>query len=219
MHTPPSAYSVRSHIGDRDGWCAARLDHPGGAYPWTNCSHDFEHWYARATSGQGMTVEGTNAQTTTPLHWSVDSSSSSTWDEASWIVHENGNDISNSLEVGFFSGWWPYPPYGWTDGLVAYYTKNNGATGVRPAGANAYVPANTNVHEAAVSSTGDLMGPGVNWVWNYFFTPNYFVAKPIRNLHQGEVLGTSSTWMGGGVGEQFQGMWMDDNRLYILGLP
>jgi len=63
------------------------------------------------------------------------------------------------------------------------------------------------------------MGPGVNWVWNYFFTPNYFVAKPIRNLHQGEVLGTSSTWMGGGVGEQFQGMWMDDNRLYILGLP
>jgi hypothetical protein len=171
-----------------------------------NCYQDpfSEAYYARATSGFGTTVRGTQVITLTPTSWSVDSPDSA-WDEAAWLVKEtNGN---NALEVGFYSGWFPYDN-SWTDGLVPFYTVNNGSPGFRlygqyvPGGAWAYMEAN---HWAAARVGG------------YEFNIRYSVGTPRLNLSQGEIINSDQTWMGGGAGEAFWGFWGDGSYWYAWG--
>jgi hypothetical protein len=175
------------------------------------CASAANHWWDEETSGTGSTVQGTLISTSTPAQWSVDSNSKSTWDEAAWI--ENPSNSSQALEVGFYSGWWPYPNFGWTNSLVSYMTEGGGTAG-SPAWNNLYgvqwgpsQGATLWAEDNGTVATGHFSGPTTNgWV---SFQQNYAIAAPRENYAQAEVTNSTSTWMGGGSGETFNAYWED----------
>ena len=157
------------------------------------CYTDGNHWYARATSGYGSNVQGTDVGTFTPTVWSTNSTVNGTWDQAAWA--NNDNIFNNALEVGFYSGFFPYDGT-FTAGLQPYYTVDNGATGSEYTGL--FVPGGTYVDSNAVSNSNVF-------VYTYGFLLNYTVGSPVLNDSQGEVVG--GAWMGNGTGYPNLGWW------------
>jgi hypothetical protein len=143
-------------------------------------------------------VSGTDIGVATPATWSVDSSVSGTWDQAAWL--NNDNNFNNALEVGFYSGFFPYDGT-WTSGLQPYETQAQGANGVEYSGS--YVPAATYIDENAKTSANSS-------VYQYGFVLNYAVGGPTDprlSDSQGEVVGGTSSWMGNGSGYASIGWW------------
>lgn len=164
------------------------------------CAHDGSHWYGQSWSGYGNGTDGTEIQTTTPANWSVDQNANSTTDEAAWLINHN-NQI-NSVEAGYYSGYWPYGG-GWTNGLVPYYTTDDGAGGQHAS--NYYIPASTAAGMWVLANGSNTQ------VTVYGWSPilAYSVGTPRWNYMQGEVTLSTNTWMGGGSGEGFTGYWVD----------
>lgn len=162
------------------------------------------HYYTVAQSGSDTTI-GTGAQTTTWTHWSVANNGVNFSDEAVWISNQsNGN---NALEGGFYSGSGSNVP--WTNGLLPYYTTNNGQNEYDDAGQ--YLPSNTSIWlnvTSAYNGSGAFVGVGSN----NMYPGNYSVSTPAQNFSQGEVYNNSGVWMGGGSGETFDAKWEDTHR-------
>ncbi len=171
------------------------------------CPTDGNHWYAQATSG--CCDAGTMQNTYLPSHWSVDHPSDSTTDEGTWVMDKNDN--TQAVEVGYFSGWWPYPTKYWTNGLVGYTTRGetgvtNGAYGAHASG---YFSAGAGISIEALANGQAYVGPD-GWTW-----PGYSVPHA-ENFAQGEVTSSTNTWMGGGSGEQFTAWWSPDGSAWYL---
>jgi hypothetical protein len=160
-----------------------------------NCQ--FYNWYARSVSGHGTGVAGTMDQVSTPSTWSVDQSKNSTWDQAAWLVSDT--NINQALEVGLYSGYFPYDG-SWTNGMLPYYTYNNGATGGRY-GSPDYIPSDV---LASIGAEANAQG---SFVWNYVFLTNYAVYDAV-NMAQGEVTQSTATYMGNGTGYANEGYWL-----------
>jgi len=157
----------------------------------TSCTYS-PHYRATATSGAG-TNHGTGAYTTTWTNWSVPEGNGSYafTDEGVWLGTQGNYQIS-SVEAGFYSG------YGmtvaWTNGMLPYYTLNDGQNEYD--GAGDYLTANKYIWMAA----GDL-----GWVQIDIYPFNigsYTVQAPRQNYAQGET-DCNDDWMGGGSGESF----------------
>jgi hypothetical protein len=154
-----------------------------------DCPHDSTHWYAANWSGAG--VRGTRVSATTPVSWYVNGQNS-TSDEGAWII--NTQNESDSLEAGWFTGYWPYGTHGWFSGLLPYWTKTNGTTGTR---GNTYVQAGENYKVSIVSAPGGYadfkLSDGTEYEWgNSYYVQNGW------NWAQGEVTTSKQTWMGNG---------------------
>jgi hypothetical protein len=166
------------------------------------CNTDGAHWYARSTSGHGS-VSGTEDTLLSPTTWSVSHPYNSTWDQAAWL--QNNSNLGNALEGGLYSGYFPYNG-SWTNGLLGYYTINNGGAG---ANNGTFLPTNKNLGLGVQS--------GANGVFVYnntdnalivWFNSNYAVSTPAVNMSQGEVTQTSGTWMGNGSGYPNEAFWL-----------
>ena len=115
-------------------------------------------------------------------------------------------NINNSLEAGYFSGYWPYAG-GRTNNLVPYFTIGNGKAGAMDAPSNP-IGANQAISMIAkVSGSGSAATVG-GVSWNGIA---YSVSTPRWNFMQGEVTASTKTWMGGGSGENFFGYWIDSS--------
>jgi len=157
------------------------------------CGTDGNHWYAQALSGCCDT--GTLQVTFLPTHWSVYHPANSTTDEGTWIADNNAN-FSPSIESGYYSGYFPYDG-SWTNGLLPYYTVNNGASGHRCG--NCYLPAGEGIDIDAISGGRADIG-STSFHFSYTVTNG-------SNYAQGEVVSSTRTWMGGGSGETFTAYW------------
>lgn len=163
------------------------------------------HYYAEAQSGYGNNVIGTGASTTTWSSWSVPNNGVNFSDEAIWIIDYNNQN--NAIEGGLYSG--SGSNVSWTNGMLPYYTLNNGANEYDDAGN--YLSTNASIWlnvTSAYNGSGAFVGVGP-----YSMYPgNYTVSFPGYNYSQGEVYNNSNVWMGGGSGEGFTGYWEDTSR-------
>ncbi|MGH7868013.1 MAG: hypothetical protein ACREP9_10400 [Candidatus Dormibacteraceae bacterium] len=178
---------------------------PAVAHAQSTCQAAPGHWYAAAVSGYSNGDNGTAITTFTPTTWSVDHSVNSTWDNAAWLT--NVNNLSNSVEGGIYSGYFGYNN-SWTSGLLAYWTKNDGASG---GNGTSFLP--TNELATFYVSNGATIHAYVGGNLYGLFRLAYAVQAPEANFSQGEVTKTTNTWMGPGSGEQFTGYWSPDGKL------
>jgi hypothetical protein len=156
------------------------------------CATDGNHWYAQARSGCCDT--GTLQVTFLPEHWSVYHPADSTTDEGTWILDNNNENIA--IESGYYSGYFPYDR-SWTNGLLPYYTLNNGASGHRCS--TCYLSAGEGIDiDAVTGGRADIGSTTFNFSYS---VPNAF------NFGMGEVVSSTATWMGGGSGETFDAYW------------
>ena len=161
------------------------------------CATDGAHWYGRATSGWG--ANGTQLAHSLPASWHVDQAGGGTMDEAVWL--SNHNNLNQALEVGYFSGTWPYGTGGWFTGLMPYVTFNNGAQGARSS--TALNPQSLLMKVVQGSSGYGIVGPTR-------FNFNYSVSNG-QNMGQGEVTANTKSWMDDGTGTHpFTGQWTNN---------
>jgi hypothetical protein len=168
-----------------------------GALAAGQCFDQF-NWHAVAASGYANNVVGTAAWTTSWSSWSVPSGAFS--NVAVWIYDDSGH----YLEGGFYSGAGSNVP--WTNGMLPYYTLNNGTTQFN--GAGDYLTANASTWIEA----HDWTGPYSTYVHVqsfYLYPGTYTMLTPRHNYFQGETSNTSA-WMGGGSGETFSALWEDN---------
>ncbi len=155
------------------------------------CSTDGNHWYAQARSG--CCDNGTLQVTFLPSHWSVNHPADSTTDEGTWIIDNSNQNVA--IESGYYSGYFPYDG-SWTNGLSPYYTVNNGGSGQRS-------------HSSLAAGSGidiDAVSGGRADIGSTRFNLSYSVPNGF-NFGMGEVVSSTSTWMGGGSGESFSSYW------------
>lgn len=167
-----------------------------------NCSTDGNHWRARAVSGNAPVGGGTGNEVYTPGSWSANGSS--TWDEAAWTV--NDWNVGNSLEVGMFTGYFPYTNQFFT-WVSTYITEGNGNIGQTN---YTGVPANDWVWMLNGGNYGIFQWDGATQSAYY---PSYGINGPPVNTAQGEVPG-GGAWMGNGSGYYNLGAWSPDGGNY-----
>lgn len=139
--------------------------------------------------------------------WSVyDPSGGGFSDEAVWSM--DANNLNNALEVGFFSGYGKDDIGGdpnWTNGMVPYYTKNQGNNEYDEWGA--YLPSSQYIYMIAqANNNGSLAYVAGTLDANL----TYVVSQPRWNFTQGETNNTA-TWMGGGSGDSSTDYWLDSS--------
>jgi hypothetical protein len=186
---------------------AATLLWPPGARSTLAASscNSSKNYHAIASSGYANTVVGTGAYTTTWTSWSVPAPSGFS-DAAVWIF----DNSKHYLEGGFYSGLGSTVP--WTNGMLPYYTLNNGANEYDGAGDYLTASAQTwlEVH--------DTPGTYATYVTVQSFTLQpgpYTMLTPRHNVAQGET-DNSGAWMGGGSGEPFSALWQDTSSTWHL---
>jgi hypothetical protein len=171
------------------------------------CTNGGGHYYGQGWSGTGN--YGTEAQIWTWAHWSVNKNNPNDFsDEAVWSI--NNNNINNALEVGFFSGHGNGDingQSGWTNGMLPYYTLNNGANEYDAWGN--FLPSNQYIWMFAqaldTNSYAYVNGQLVK-------TTNYVVNQPRLGFTQGEVYDNAGIWMGGGSGGDSSTLyWLDSS--------
>ena len=167
----------------------------------STCLNNSTHWYVQATSG--CCAVGTTINTTVPANWSA-VYPSSTSDIAAWIIDTANGTNCPSIEGGYLTGNWPYQANSWTNGLVPYYTNNNG--GVCSPGCTMcqwnstdYLTASTNYYFSVVEGTPGYFEAGWNTPQDWRVSLNYSVPSGV-NYSQPEVTNNSNTWMGYGPG-------------------
>ncbi len=125
-------------------------------------------------------------------------------DEAVWLY--NHSNLQNGLEVGYFSGWWPYGTGGWFSGLIPYITFDNGRAGAR---ASSGLPPSSIIMNVKEGSSG------FGNVGQTHFTFNYSVPNGV-NMGQGEVTISHASWLDDGAGNHtFAASWSNDGINWV----
>jgi hypothetical protein len=175
-----------------------------------------EHYYGDATSG--FDTHGTAANIWTWKSWSVDSSGKNFSNEAVWMVDNPYPTFD--LEVGFYSGWLDPDlnnEKGWwyTNGMTPYYSLDNGINVYVQEGT--YLPANTYIGISSffsgTTSFAVVAGTDGSPVYMDQAIPGLddnTQQANLQNVEQGEVT-DSSTWMGGGSGDNMTLFWVDSS--------
>ncbi|MGH7721408.1 MAG: hypothetical protein ACRENL_01055 [Candidatus Dormibacteria bacterium] len=118
---------------------------------------------------------------------------------------------SNAMEVGFFSG--QGAPGFYTNGIVPYYTYDNGVHEVDDAGE--YLPANTGIALSISNPDGHtnhiLVDNPLQVFWSTYF--QYTLTRPVLGHMQGET-NCHDNWMAGGQGYDFSMYWMGADRAW-----
>lgn len=116
------------------------------------------------------------------------------------------NNPNNAVEAGYYSGYWPYPNFGWTTSLIPYYMPTDGSG----TNWNSPIPGSSSLDVQLISS-------GSGTYVNFFYSGggpsagnSYVVSSPRQNYAQGEVTASTKTWMGGGSGETMTMYWTND---------
>lgn len=174
----------------------------------TQCAKAGSYYNTQALSGTSDTTFGTEAATTSWSTWHVKSGTFS--NEAQWIYNKP-NELTESLEGGFYSGH-GNGNVNWTPAMLPYYTTSNGSYEYDDS--NTFVEAGISTYAWVVSrigssdafvQVGTAPGPyGYAWMDAGY----YKVSPPRTNFAQGQVNADGNT-MGGGSGETFTESWVD----------
>lgn len=206
--------------------------HPGYAggpcsTPYTPIDPGVNQWWAQAVSG--YPAQATLVNTAPPISWSNDQNYQGLTNEAAWLV--NKFDVNNSLEGGYFTGYWPYDG-GFPDyyHYEAYFTTRNGNPGYLHGrdGAGLLTPGHP--HALIVRNDGIVtVKDYTTGVYHNFSTAGYVVSAG-QNFSQGEVFDSlaissnyaGTTWMNSGVpGNNLQGWWSNNpgnfSQYYLWG--
>jgi hypothetical protein len=177
---------------------------PTSAAQAATCGAGAGHYYGAATSGTSN--YGTEAQIWTWNKWSVNKDNAQDFsDEGVWSIDDNNRN--DALEVGFFSGYGAgniNGASGWTNGMVPYYTLNNGGKEYDEWGT--FLPSDTYIWMFA-QADGSNSFAYVNGQLNT--SMNYTVNQPRLSYTQGEVYDNDNVWMGGGTGDSSTLYWLN----------
>jgi hypothetical protein len=125
--------------------------------------------------------------------------------EASWLI--NNFDGSNSMEGGFYSGYFVYDNSFTNTSVYPYFTVANGTSGARDPNNPLY----SGVYMDVVPGS-----PGHVSVGTTTFINLYYTVSNGRNAGQDEVVGTTGTWMGNGSGNGHVAYWSPDGVNWYL---